>query len=124
MWLSRAVLLPGPARSDAASVEASIVPRRTNRSLADELPTLVKEHGITYDHLAALVDVSPSHLSRIIHRKNSKIPSGDLARRIALALELPEDYFPEFRQAVVVQRLGEDAALLNRTYDAIRRRRR
>jgi len=47
--------------------------------------------------------------------------SGRLAGRIAEALDLPVDYFPEFRRDYVVERLAADQRLMNDTYARLRR---
>jgi hypothetical protein len=36
--------------------------------------------------------------------------------RVALALQLPEDYFPEFREAFVIDRIRSDPRLRNEIY--------
>lgn len=67
--------------------------------------------------LASQAGVSQSHLSRALRGRDYKTVSGDLAGRIARALDLPEDYFPEYRAAYVRERLRDPAAL-----DAVYRR--
>jgi hypothetical protein len=53
----------------------------------------------------------------------SKTASADLARRVAVALGLPPDYFPEFREAFVVEHIRRDADLRERLYKQLRTRR-
>ena len=48
--------------------------------------------------------------------------SGPLAGRIAEALELPIDYFREFRRDYVVQHLDANEKLLEDAYEWVRRR--
>ncbi len=67
--------------------------------------------------LAQRADVNPSHLSRVLRRANYKTPSGELVRRIALALDLPHDYFPEFRESVVFQTIKESEELRDELYE-------
>lgn len=69
--------------------------------------------------LAAATGVSQSHLSRVLRRANSKSVSGDLAGRVALALGLPRDYFPEYREAAVVERVRRDPTYRDRLYDRL-----
>ena len=57
--------------------------------------------------LAARAGVSQPHLSRVLRRRDYKSVSGELAGRVARALDLPEDYFPEFRERVVMDEIGE-----------------
>lgn len=82
----------------------------------DEVPRLLSERGMSLRSLAAAAQVEPSHLSRVLRRERYKSPSGDLARRVALALGLRPDYFPEYREAVVVERIRKDPALRDRLF--------
>jgi len=60
--------------------------------------------------------VDPSHLSRVLRQTGYKTPSGELTRKVAEALGLPEDYFLEYRQAVVLERIQKDSSLRERLY--------
>ena len=64
-----------------------------------------------------MIGVSQSHLWRVIRRANKKTISGELAERIAVALGLPSDWFPETREARLIQRLRSDSELCDRLYD-------
>ncbi len=64
-----------------------------------------------------MVGVNQSHLWRVIRRANKKTVSGELAERIALALDLPPDWFPETRQARLFEYVRADIALCDRLYD-------
>ncbi len=52
---------------------------------------------------------------------NYKTPSAELARRVAVALGLPEDYFPEFREAFVLERVRSDPRLREQLYKRFRK---
>jgi transcriptional regulator with XRE-family HTH domain len=91
--------------------------RRSQAPLVDQLPTLMKEQGLTTNRLAGMVGVSQSHLSRVLTGARRKTVSGELAARIAIALQLPEDWFPETRQQRLLERLKADAELRDRLYD-------
>lgn len=71
--------------------------------------------------LSQLAGVTDAHLSRVLRGVNYKTVSGDLARRVALALDLPEDYFPEYREVFVIDRVKNDAELRERVYKRLRR---
>ena len=101
-----------PAR-DTAEVE------RTNRPFIEELPRLAKEREISLRKLAQAVDVNPSHLSRVLRRANHKTPSAELVRRVAVALGLPPDYFPEFRSAAVQEEVRRNPRLRDELYDEL-----
>jgi transcriptional regulator with XRE-family HTH domain len=73
--------------------------------------------------LARTVGVSDSHLSRILRLAEYKRGSTQLLKRIAVSLDLPEDYFPEVREAFVVERIRTDAKLRDDLYKRLRGRR-
>jgi len=60
----------------------------------------------------------------VLRGARSKRPTADLARRVAAALELPDDYFVEARLDFVVQQLSGHQDWLDETYDELRRRQR
>jgi hypothetical protein len=49
-----------------------------------------------------------------------KKATGELTQRVAVALDLPEDYFPEARLAFLVERLSNDPELRDKIYDRLR----
>ena len=89
-----------------------------------EVPRLLAERGMSVSALARLVGVGQPYLSRVINGKDSKVPAGDLPRRVALALDLPEDYFFEARKNIVLDRIAGDAdtSLTESLYRRFRRR--
>lgn len=89
---------------------------RTDRPFIDEVPKLLRERGWSIRELARRADVTDAHLSRVLRRASYKTPSADLARRVALAFDLPLDYFPEFREAFVIERVQRDARLRDDFY--------
>lgn len=91
-------------------------PRLTDRPLADELPRLLEERGITLRSLARAIGVDHGHLSRIMRHQRGKTAGPELARRVAEAFDLPPDFFPEYREAIVVQRVRRDADLRDELY--------
>lgn len=66
--------------------------------------------------LARRAQIDSSHLSRVLRGVNYKSPSPQLARKVAIALNLPPDYFPEFREGFVLDRIRADKALRERLY--------
>jgi lambda repressor-like predicted transcriptional regulator len=89
---------------------------KTDQPFVQELPGLLQERGYSLRRLAREAGVDPSHLSRVIRRVSYKTPSPELTRKVAEALGLPKDYFPEYRQAVVVERIRRDSRLRERLY--------
>lgn len=104
--------MPAPSKPPRAS--------RTSRSLADELSGLLTQRGWSLRELARRIGIDPTFLSRALRGVRSKSISGPLAGRIAEALELPIDYFPEFRRDYIVQRLDADKKVLDEVYEWIR----
>ena len=90
--------------------------RLTSRQLPEELPRLLEEKGLTLRSLARAVGVNHAHLSRIVRHQGGKTAGPDLARRVAEAFGLPPDFFPEYREATVVERVRRDANLRDELY--------
>lgn len=84
----------------------------------EEVPLLLVEREMSIRALAREVGISDAHLSRVLAQR--KPVGGDLARRVALALGLAPDYFPEFRKSVVVERLKDDAGLRDEIYERVK----
>jgi hypothetical protein len=63
---------------------------------------------------------SPASCPRVLRGARDKRATCELARRVAVALNLPEDFFIEARFAFIVEHLADDPALLDRTYDKLR----
>jgi transcriptional regulator with XRE-family HTH domain len=91
------------------------------RPLAEELPSLLAERGLSLRGPAERVGATRSHLSRATRGASGKTVGGDLAGRIAVALGLPADYFPEYREAAVVEQVRNDASLRDRLYRQLKR---
>jgi transcriptional regulator with XRE-family HTH domain len=70
--------------------------------------------------LARETGVTSAHLSRVLRRVNYKTPSPELARKVAVALGLPSDYFPEFREGSVIEKIKGDPNLRDRLYDELK----
>jgi transcriptional regulator with XRE-family HTH domain len=96
--------------------------RRTETPFVEELPRLLAERGMSLRALAREVGVSDSHLSRVRRHAQYKTASPALMRRIAVALDLPEDYWAEVREAYVIERIKADQDLRNKLYSRLKRR--
>lgn len=88
--------------------------------MTEELPGLLVANEMTLRELARRVGVDPAHLSRLLNGKRTS-PTGSLAGRVATALALPEDYFPEFRRGAVIAWIDRDPSTRDRLYTAARR---
>lgn len=87
-----------------------------DRPFVDKVPRLLRERGLSIRALARAVGVTDSHLSRVMRHANYKTPGPELARRVATALGLPPDYFPEYRKGFVLERIRTDAVLRDELY--------
>ena len=112
-------LVPQARRSHRDTDDVSA--RRSSRPLTEELPGLLKERGMSIRAIARAAEVDPAHLSRVLRGARGKTTSPELARRVAEALDLPSDYFPEWREAVIIERIHDDPRLRDRIYDRVRR---
>jgi transcriptional regulator with XRE-family HTH domain len=79
----------------------------------------MRERSLSMRQLAHRVGVAQSHISRVVSGSSRKPASGALAERLAAALELPSDYFPEARRARLIARIDADGALRDRLYDRL-----
>jgi transcriptional regulator with XRE-family HTH domain len=89
---------------------------RSEQRFVDEVPRLLAQRGMSLRALARAVEVSPGYMSRVLRGRDNKSPSAELAERVALAFGLPRDYFPDFREAVVIRRIRGDARLREELY--------
>ena len=69
-------------------------------------PNLLRERDLSLRTLARMVGVGDDHLSRVLRGARSKRVTGELASRVALALGLPDDYFPETRLEFIASNLA------------------
>jgi transcriptional regulator with XRE-family HTH domain len=95
------------------------VQEQTNRPFAEELPDLLTERGLSQRKLAQLIDLNPSHLSRVLRGADRTRPSIDLISRVARALDLPTGYFEELREAAVIEKVKTDPKLRDRLYSEL-----
>jgi transcriptional regulator with XRE-family HTH domain len=95
--------------------------KQTDTAFVDEVPRLLQERGLSLRALARQVGVSNSHLSRVLRRANYKTPSPQLTHRVAKVFGLPADYFPEFREAFVIEHIRSDPQLRNTLYTRLSR---
>jgi transcriptional regulator with XRE-family HTH domain len=95
--------------------------RYTHEPFGAALPDLLRERGWSQRRLSALVGVDPAYISRAVGDPDGRGPSPELARRVAVALGLPSDYFPEYREAEVIAAVRRDPQLRERLYRTLGR---
>jgi transcriptional regulator with XRE-family HTH domain len=96
---------------------------RTNEPFVEEVSRLLEERGLSIRALAREVGVTDAHLSRVLRQVNYKTPSADLAGRVAEAFGLPRDFFPEYREGYVIEKLKANGRLRDELYDRLKRQR-
>jgi transcriptional regulator with XRE-family HTH domain len=94
-------------------------PKRTNTPFADEVPRLLEQRGWSIRRLAREAGVERGYLWKVIRRRGYKTPSARLAEAVAAALDLPPDYFPEYPEGLVVERVRRDGRVRDAFFDAL-----
>ena len=94
--------------------------QQTQESVTEALPKLLEAKEVSLRALAAAAGVNQSHLSRALREGSGRVISGELAERLAKALGLAADYFPETRAWRAHQAIDADPKLRERIYRAIR----
>src|SRR5215467_4776397 len=76
---------------------------------------LMNESGVTYRALAAKTGLSAGYLNHLVHG-NRPVPSNDVVRTLADALDVEPEYFREFRVRAITERLEAMPELVDRLY--------
>ena len=79
------------------------------------LERLMTESGVTYRGLAAKTKLSAGYLNHLVHG-NRPVPSNEIVRLLAGALDVEPEHFREYRIRVITERLEEMPALIDRLY--------
>jgi transcriptional regulator with XRE-family HTH domain len=76
---------------------------------------LMDEQGVTYRQLAAQTGLSAGYLNHLVHG-NRPVPSNDVVKTLAKALEVEPEHFREFRIRVITEKLEDMPQLIDRLY--------
>ncbi len=76
---------------------------------------LMDEQGVTYRQLAAQTGLSAGYLNHLVHG-NRPVPSNDVVKTLAQALEVEPEHFREFRLRTITERLEAMPDLIDRLY--------
>ena len=87
----------------------------SNEPLGPAIERLMAETGITYRALAEKTGLSAGYLNHIVHG-NRRVPSTDVITRIGKALGVKPDYFREVRVRIIIEKLEQTPALVDRLY--------
>ena len=89
--------------------------RFSDDSFGETLERLMNENGVTYRGLASKTKLSAGYLNHLVHG-NRPVPSNDIVRSLASALDVDPDHFREYRIRVITERLEAMPALIDRLY--------
>jgi transcriptional regulator with XRE-family HTH domain len=76
---------------------------------------LMNETGVTYRALAAKTGLSAGYLNHLVHG-NRPVPSNDVVKTLASALDVEPEHFREYRVRVITERLETMPDLVDRLY--------
>jgi transcriptional regulator with XRE-family HTH domain len=89
--------------------------RFSDDPFGETLERLMIENGVTYRGLAAKTKLSAGYLNHLVHG-NRPVPSNEIVRSLASALDIEPEHFREYRIRVITARLEEMPALIDRLY--------
>lgn len=76
---------------------------------------LMDERGVTYRQLASSTGLSAGYLNHLVHG-NRPVPSNDVVKTLASALDVEPEHFREYRLRVITDRLEQMPDLIDRLY--------
>lgn len=76
---------------------------------------LMDERGVTYRQLASSTGLSAGYLNHLVHG-NRPVPSNDVVKTLASALDVEPEHFREYRLRVITDRLEQMPELIDRLY--------
>ena len=95
------------------------MPRRRRRfseeAFGPTVERLMDETGVTYRALAEKTSLSAGYLNHLVHG-NRPVPSDDVIRTLAKALNVEAEHFREYRLRVITERLEAMPDLIDRLY--------
>jgi transcriptional regulator with XRE-family HTH domain len=89
--------------------------RFSSEPFGEAIERLMNEIGVTYRGLAAKTDLSAGYLNHLVHG-NRPVPSNDVIKRLANALDVDPEHFREYRLRVITDRLERAPELIDRLY--------
>src|SRR3954471_10535914 len=89
--------------------------RLSSEPFGDAIERLMNELGVTYRGLAGKTDLSAGYLNHLVHG-NRPVPSNEVIKRLADALDVDPDHFREYRLRVVTEKLERMPAEIDRLY--------
>src|SRR5262249_37094294 len=93
---------------------ACVAKDKTQMKFRDALPELLMERRLSLRELGRRIGIDATYLSRV-RRGRQSLPV-ELPTKVALALGLPMDFFPETRESLIVDAVRQDPDLRERVY--------
>jgi transcriptional regulator with XRE-family HTH domain len=84
-------------------------------SFGPAVERLMNESGVTYRALAAKTGLSAGYLNHLVHG-NRPVPSNEVVKTLADALDVEPEHFREFRVRVITDRLETMPDLVDRLF--------
>src|ERR1700756_5061526 len=78
--------------------------RFSEEAFGATVEALMNEIGVTYRELAAKTGLSAGYLNHLVHG-NRPVPSNDVVKTLAGALEVEPEHFREYRLRAITERL-------------------
>ncbi len=89
--------------------------RFSEQSFGATVEALMNEVGVTYRELAAKTGLSAGYLNHLVHG-NRPVPSNDIVKTLADALDVEPEHFREFRLRAITERLEAMPDMIDRLY--------
>jgi transcriptional regulator with XRE-family HTH domain len=89
--------------------------RFSEQSFGVTVESLMNEVGVTYRELAAKTGLSAGYLNHLVHG-NRPVPSNDVVKTLADALDVEPEHFREFRLRTITERLEAMPEMIDRLY--------
>jgi transcriptional regulator with XRE-family HTH domain len=89
--------------------------RFSEEAFGPTIEALMADSGVTYRELAARTGLSAGYLNHLVHG-NRPVPSNDVVRTLAEALNVEPEHFREFRLRTITERLEAMPELIDRLY--------
>jgi transcriptional regulator with XRE-family HTH domain len=99
---------------------SQVPPSRTDVPFVKAVPEILRQRQLSRRAVARQANIDPGHFSRVLRHAAYKAPSAALVAKVAHALDLPDDYFPEYREAAVIERIRSDSAWRDDLYDRLK----
>lgn len=89
--------------------------RFSEEAFGATVQSLMDEVGVTYRQLAAKTGLSAGYLNHLVHG-NRPVPSNDVVKTLAAALEVEPEHFREYRLRVITDKLEAMPKVIDRLY--------